>query len=1851
MSVTTNHSQSKPAIFTVRRKGQRPGADPAPPGALPLEPPSTTFQQEQPSLLITDELDKAIERCRAKVERIARECRNRNRKFRDIEFDLEEDRRRCLDGLATATELRFVPADVLRVNQIFEKPQFFVEAPHASGIIQGACGDCWFLSALSNIATLPGLVEKFCVARDEKVGVYGFIFFRDSGWVDVIIDDLLYTAAPKYEELTPREKLLYHDDKEKYNRTARKGGKSLYFARSSVENETWVPLVEKAYAKLHGDYQALAGGATTEAIEDLTGAVSHVLHLNDILDYDQFWDEELMVEDRLFACYMFSLSASPDDVEPASTVQGLYPGHAYSILRAAEIRGKRLILLRNPWGKGEYTGPWSDGSKEWTSEWMDVLDIMDHRFGEDGEFLMEYSDFVNLFTMIGRSRIFNSSWVLSQNWIRVTSRNFPCAFSYGDVSFSITIPKKTFSVIVLAQQDTRYFSAISGYAAWSLDFVVFKKGSSEPLATASHNRYWGRSVQMEIELDEGEYVVHVRLDRSIVRDKDYFEQGYPSWNQRKLSRVWAEKALSSSIACSNEETKDVPVIVIDHEADDVVITVTEEGKEDVVSEKPAVQEVPEEKDTPKQEKKDVGTSTDPEPNSETPQAKEEPTASADATADKPPSDSLPPPPIILNVEDDEKLIHEGVVCDGCGMSPLIGKRYRCLEATCPDYDLCSECIKLEDVHDRKHKFLELEVPNDSAKLYDKIIAGEDNSIILGLRVYTHDSDPAALHPFLVEIGKERSTKGPHGADDNGDLAALMLHLAIRCASHETITILLAHRSISPNAVYPPESQVSPLHLAASLGRADIVSLLLEQEEIDDGVKDAQGRTVADVATEEVKEILRGGSVLCPLATPDANVYFLDRHLAESRDQLRDNYLRLLRRYVSSPRDAPPPPALLTLLSSPRVKSINLSLLDEETGTSLLHEATRRCDLVLIEKAVDGGADVFVRDRKGRPVSEGHGKDHERIKAFLRQFTNRDMTLIDNDKSTEPPALKGYLAITRSIEWYTRSPGSLTGASTPTGPVTQNKPGSSRVSLSMSTLGNNFSDSASMKASQSSDNKSIYASSWRSPRSRTKHFSKITGHRKSPSRESTGSAAEDSGLDARGGITDHEDAASLGSSRDSAQSEDPTPYHDKFNLQGNSTQMQIELTTQLLTSLVLAPSPSGSPSTRAVEIKNALQSSLQLLGTMFSDYVDMVKEREAWYQRRYEKEKEKNTMWEDSLGLVVGESETLERDLQRLRQERKDMKRALRASMIMMEDSANRTVKASKPDRALPSAPEIGTMSVSPVVSPVESPQVVIPPAVVVSSPPPEPVAESTKTPLPLPPPIIAKAMAESDDEDEDSADEFFDAIDTGSVSVVVKTSLVEPPPYDAVTSVIDMDQYCGYAHPRERLPIANDNRPPVSLWAVLKGSIGKDLTKISFPVFFNEPTSMLQRMAEDMEFAECLDAAVGETDSHKRIAFVAAFAMSNYSSTIGRIAKPFNPMLRHSSIANLIASTVTYRSKSLTIHPSVPAGQNPLVGIITERLVMPALMPSAMVNHQCLPKVDAKNKFMGKSFEIRPTGVAHADLKLPTDYVSSKKHGANYPRAPGPLGQGKVVEHYSWKKVTTNVSGFIMGSPTIDHYGDMTVVNHRTGDRCILTFKPRGWKANTACEIKGYVMDSAGKITWEIAGRWSGQLVARRAGSGGGDLLPDVTLPGGSSSGSQSEYILLWRNTEKPKMPFNLTPFAITLNDCPEDTLKPYLPPTDCRLRPDQRAFENGDYEHANGLKVELEEFQRGTRRRREAGALPAHRPRWFEATTDEDTGERVWAPARIGESLEYWVQREKVWSSKGKEQWANVERIFGDIQ
>lgn len=455
----------------------------------------------------------------------------------------------------------------------------------------------------------------------------------------------------------------------------------------------------------------------------------------------------------------------------------------------------------------------------------------------------------------------------------------------------------------------------------------------------------------------------------------------------------------------------------------------------------------------------------------------------------------------------------------------------------------------------------------------------------------------------------------------------------------------------------------------------------------------------------------------------------------------------------------------------------------------------------------------------------------------------------------------------------------------------------------------------------------------------------------------------------------------------------------------------------------------------------------------------------------------------------------------------------------------------------------------------------------------------------------------------------------------------------------DEPGFTPYDHLRKKLPISKDERPSMSLWGILKKNIGKDLTKISFPVAFNEPTSMLQRMAEDMEFSECLDAAALQPDSTRRIAYVAAFAASNYSSTIGRIAKPFNPMLGETFEYARPDLNYRYISEQVSHHPPISAcfAESP--------------------TWEYMGCVDAKSKFMGRKFEIRPTGVAHARIKVPEDWVPAAKRNS-LPRAPNT--DDLVMEHYSWNKVTSCVSGFLVGSPTIDHYGDMVVTNHVTGDKCVLSFVPAGWRGADAREIRGKVTDAQGNLVWEIAGRWSSQLVARRVGQGPSELNPDSQVDSNtdpvSSSKSDDSLLLLWRNSKKFPSPFNLTPYAITLNSCPDD-LRPWLPPTDCRLRPDLHAFENGKFDEADELKAYLENFQRETRRKREAGELEPHKPRWFESTIEPESNAQFWKPlqstsAQNRPEMSYWVERLKVGTAHSNgdtsAKWTGSEPIFG---
>lgn len=162
------------------------------------------------------------------------------------------------------------PPSVKRVGDIFDTPQFFVDGANAKDIRQGREGDCWFLSALSTLANLEPtqhLINRVCVARDEEVGVYGFVLFRDGEWTSVIIDDKLYLREPDYEFTDSKTRYAWEENRvrvnseEEYRREFQSNSRCLYYAQSADPSETWVPLIEKAFAKAHGDYGAISGGS------------------------------------------------------------------------------------------------------------------------------------------------------------------------------------------------------------------------------------------------------------------------------------------------------------------------------------------------------------------------------------------------------------------------------------------------------------------------------------------------------------------------------------------------------------------------------------------------------------------------------------------------------------------------------------------------------------------------------------------------------------------------------------------------------------------------------------------------------------------------------------------------------------------------------------------------------------------------------------------------------------------------------------------------------------------------------------------------------------------------------------------------------------------------------------------------------------------------------------------------------------------------------------------------------------------------------------------------------------------------------------------------------------------------------------------------------------------------------------------------------------------------------------------------------------------------------------------------------------------------------------------------------
>lgn len=381
---------------------------------------------------------------------------------------------------------------------------------------------------------------------------------------------------------------------------------------------------------------------------------------------------------------------------------------------------------------------------------------------------------------------------------------------------------------------------------------------------------------------------------------------------------------------------------------------------------------------------------------------------------------------------------------------------------------------------------------------------------------------------------------------------------------------------------------------------------------------------------------------------------------------------------------------------------------------------------------------------------------------------------------------------------------------------------------------------------------------------------------------------------------------------------------------------------------------------------------------------------------------------------------------------------------------------------------------------------------------------------------------------------------------------------------------------------------PPSLIAFVRKNVGKDLSTISMHVSANEPTSLLQRVAEQLEYAQLLDQAVQQKTPEERLAYVTAFAVSQYS--VNRInerviRKPFNPLLGETF-------------ELLRTESEVPGGFRLLVEKVTHRPVRLA-MHADSANWSFTQSPAPSQKFWGKSAELATDGRVRIALRLPD--------GSD--------------ELYSWNLANMILHNVVMGEKYIDPTGSITVSNDTTGARANVEFvKPKGMWGGRGEEVTVTIAGPNGAHTGlGLQGTWNQSLKLVQGKGGGGSEI--------------------WRVGElvpKAATTYGMTQFAAGLNEITA-VERGRLPPTDCRLRPDQRLAEEGKLDDAEEWKVKLEEAQRARRRDLEARG-EEHRPRWFVRVDEAPEGEEVW---RLKGG------RDGYWEERARGEWKGVEAIF----
>uniref|UniRef100_A0A671YNP4 Calpain-2 catalytic subunit-like n=1 Tax=Sparus aurata TaxID=8175 RepID=A0A671YNP4_SPAAU len=252
-----------------------------------------------------------------------------------------------------------------RPQELCSDPRFIDGGATRTDICQGGLGDCWLLAAIASLTLdqriLARVVPPGQSFTEGYAGIFHFQFWRFGEWVDVVVDDRLPTRDGK-----------------------------LLFVHSAEGSEFWTPLLEKAYAKVCGCYEALIGGSTTEGFEDFTGGISELYTLDKAPAHLFEIIKKALNRGSLLGCSIDITSACETEaVKACKLVKGFFA------LRFCYC----LVRVRNPWGQVEWTGPWSDGSSEWDDVRKDEKSKLNH-VAEDGEFWMSYSDFIRQFSRL-----------------------------------------------------------------------------------------------------------------------------------------------------------------------------------------------------------------------------------------------------------------------------------------------------------------------------------------------------------------------------------------------------------------------------------------------------------------------------------------------------------------------------------------------------------------------------------------------------------------------------------------------------------------------------------------------------------------------------------------------------------------------------------------------------------------------------------------------------------------------------------------------------------------------------------------------------------------------------------------------------------------------------------------------------------------------------------------------------------------------------------------------------------------------------------------------------------------------------------------------------------------------------------------------------------------------------------------------------------------------------------------------------------------------------------------------------------------------------------------------------------